>query len=121
MGTACNCMNPTGGGTKCPNQHVAICIRERDGECYGECIPIPGKYYSTGEMFRSWLQFEITSALKDFIEQKTSLKSWKMPDVIVSPETLNSTKGSFQFQLGSDRIYLMFRFEFRSDSPGVNY
>ena len=44
-----------------------------------------------------------------------------MPDVIVSPETLNSTKGNFQFQLGTNRIYLMFRFEFGSDSPNVKY
>lgn len=55
MSSICNCSGSNGGGTKCPDHHVAVCIQEKDGRCYGECIPIPPRFEYDSKEFQVWL------------------------------------------------------------------
>jgi len=56
MSTICNCSSSNGGGTKCPDQNIAICVQGKDGRCYGECIPIPSQFKHDSNHFQVWLK-----------------------------------------------------------------
>jgi len=64
MGTECKCSGSSGGGTKCPDRHIAICIQGKDGGCYGQCIPIPSQFGYDSIDFQGWL--------KQIIQRETS-------------------------------------------------
>ena len=66
MRNECKCTNPDGGGTKCPTQHVAICIRGKDKQCYGECVSIPHSYRVATSDFKQWLVDEIEGAVRQY-------------------------------------------------------
>lgn len=69
----CKCLNPEQGGTKCPVQHVALCIRGKDRECYGECIPIPSSYRSISNEFKLWIQSVVNEKVNEHISEKPHL------------------------------------------------
>ncbi len=73
MSTNCNCQNPKSGGTKCPPQHIALCIRGVDRECYGECIPIPREYRQVSENFTYWMQNEVNQKVQEHISDNSNL------------------------------------------------
>jgi len=59
----CECKNPTGGGMNCPPQYVAVCVRDSDGECRGDCISIPESYSFPSDEFQVWLVEALSSLL----------------------------------------------------------
>src|SRR5687768_7527130 len=67
MRNECKCTNPDGGGTKCPPQHLAVCIRAKDKECYGECVPIPTDYYEDTRDFNQWLGHQVEDVVVDYV------------------------------------------------------
>ncbi|CAM1348722.1 hypothetical protein [Tenacibaculum halocynthiae] len=67
MSSKCKCLNPEKGGTKCPTQHIALCIRGKDRECYGECIPIPSEYNHISDRFTFWAQNEVSERVNEHI------------------------------------------------------
>tara|TARA_Y100000815_G_C13110624_1_gene412983 strand:- start:60 stop:464 length:405 start_codon:yes stop_codon:yes gene_type:complete len=73
MTSKCKCLNPEKGGTKCPTQHIALCIRGKDRECYGECIPIPNKFEKISQNFTQWsentIKERVAEHMKDLTEQ----------------------------------------------------
>lgn len=69
MSTNCKCLNPEGGGTKCPTQHIALCIRGKDRECHGECIPIPNEFKNTSESFAFWSESVIKEKVVEHIKE----------------------------------------------------
>lgn len=75
MSTNCNCQNPKSGGTKCPPQHIALCIRGVDRECYGECIPIPEEYTQFSDQFTYWVENQIKERVKEHIYENPNLYS----------------------------------------------
>lgn len=67
----CRCSGASGGSTKCPENHLAICVRGRDRECYGQCIPIPNQYDHKSESFYQWLSLKLkATTLSHFTEWK---------------------------------------------------
>ena len=112
MSTACKCTNPDGGGTKCPSQHIAVCIRERDGHCYGECVPIPDRYDHITFDFSQWLTRELNRAIREFIDKWTTLNVALFTDQYINTDAIRDYIGQLTFEIGYTRIYVRFRFEF---------
>lgn len=114
MSKECKCTNPDGGGTKCPVQHVAICIRGKDKECYGECVAIPTNYTSTTRGFNQWLQNSIKDVVGIYADEN-------YPDTIrFSPLTISTQSdlldgGRIIFRVGNINIHVRFSYEFRND------
>lgn len=114
MSKECTCTNPNGGGTKCPVQHVAICIRGKDNECYGECVPIPTNYSFITSRFNLWLQSRIENVVGIYASEN-------YPDLMrFSPLTISSQSnlldgGKITFRLDNTSIHVRFSYEFRND------
>lgn len=72
MSSSCKCQNPEKGGTKCPTQHIALCIRGKDRECYGECILIPKEFGKVSQNFTRWseniIKEKVVDHMKDLVE-----------------------------------------------------
>jgi len=115
MSNECRCTNPDGGGTKCPDQHVAICIRGRDRECYGSCVKIPGYYSNTSGEFNRWLQVNIEGEVVVYAIQNYS-REMEIFRLEISSQSELRDGGKITFQIGDVRIYVKFSFQFRNDS-----
>jgi len=118
MSSVCRCLRPDGGGTKCPSQHVAVCIRESDGECYGECIAIPGNYQSIDPRFTQWLNQQLTDAVREFVYKNTSSEGSYLRHQPITGDALGNYSGRLTFDLGSNRIFVRFQFEFAAPQRG---
>ena len=113
MSTECRCTNPDGGGTKCPSHHLAICIRELDGQCYGECIPIPSYFQIVNPHFFQWLEEEVNKAAREFVDIRTSLKGKFINDQPITNKDVSNGGGRLVYRLpGANKVYVWFRFEF---------
>ncbi|MAT90266.1 MAG: hypothetical protein CMC35_06195 [Flavobacteriaceae bacterium] len=73
MSKECNCIKPKGGGTTCPSQHIALCIRGKDRQCYGECIPIPQKFRSFSESFTFWAKNIVKEKVNEHISKNSNI------------------------------------------------
>lgn len=73
MSKECNCISPKGGGTTCPPQHIALCIRGKDRQCYGECIPIPEKFSSFSEIFTVWAKNTVRVKVAEHISKNSNI------------------------------------------------
>ncbi len=62
----CKCIKPDGGGTSCPEQCIALCVRGRDRECQGKCIPIPREFIGASFQFTSWMDKKIKAEMKEY-------------------------------------------------------
>lgn len=67
--SSCKCLNPDGGGTTCPAQHIAICTRWKDGECYGECIPIPKRYSFVSNELKKWIEHIVEANVLSHVDK----------------------------------------------------
>lgn len=114
MGSECKCINPDGGGTKCPPQHVAICIRGKDKECYGECLSIPGVYYVDSPTFKLWLENSINEVVSNFTIQNYPQKNRNS-----RLQRLYNTNlfedGKLMFQIGDIKIFVRVSYVFAND------
>jgi len=119
MSTECKCTNPDGGGTKCPSQHIAVCIRERDGQCYGECVPIPEKYGYVSDRFTQWLEREINHAAREFVNKKTDLNISLFSNQSIKTHEISNYTGQLTYYIGgTNRIFVRFLFEFSKEQRG---
>lgn len=115
MSNECKCTNPDGGGTRCPAQHLAVCIRGKDKECYGRCVPIPSNHSFATRGFKQWLDISIEEAVREY-----ALNNYRrdMEDSYLDRVTgSDSTQGgNMTFHLGGNiRIYVQFSYEFSND------
>lgn len=74
MSNECKCLKPES-TTRCPVQHVAICIKGKNRQCQGECVPIPEGYRETSDSFNDWLSEKVDELVREyaFKDEKTSL------------------------------------------------
>lgn len=115
MGKECKCTNPDGGGTKCPVQHLALCIRGKDMECYGECIPIPNSYHRATNMFHQWLSENIENATELYVRKNFSFYDERI-FINRAAESNTLEGGKVIFDVNNQlRIYVQFEYEFRNN------
>jgi len=114
MSKECKCTNPDGGGTKCPVQHVAICIRGKDKECYGECVPIPTNYTSTTSRFNQWLQNSVEDVVRIYAGENYP-NSIRLSPLTISTQSDLLDGGKITFRIDNINIYVRFSYEFRND------
>jgi len=114
MSKECKCTNPDGGGTKCPVQHVAICIRGKDKECYGECVPIPTSYTSATNRFNQWLQNSVEDAVRTYVTENYS-SSMRFSPLTISSQSDLLDGGKITFRIDTISIHAKFSYEFRND------
>ncbi|SOD81067.1 hypothetical protein [Spirosoma fluviale] len=109
----CKCTHPDGGGTTCPPRHVAICIRGKDKQCYGECKPIPIEYNSVTFQFQKWLSDDIRKAVIEYIEDNypinKDLMSFKRGPDLLLPDSDNLV---YEVE-GIGKIFVKINYEFR--------
>jgi len=72
MSTECKCSN--GGGTRCPERHVAVCVHAKDGRCHGECVPIPSSFENDSNEFQIWLKKTINQIIFSYGPNFISIK-----------------------------------------------
>lgn len=123
MSTQCKCLNPEKGGTKCPEQHLALCIRGKDRECYGECIPIPSDYKKVSERFTAWSEIAIKErVIQHMVDFKEEYRAFESPERL--SESLKTTSdldfsnlsGILEYRtLNFDEIKVNFKFSFSQD------
>jgi hypothetical protein len=114
MSNECKCLNPDGGGTKCPPQHVALCIRGRDRECYGECVPIPINYSRpNSSQFIDWLNDSIRSKVLTYLENNYEdyAKSFNYNVLEKVGEDTSNNGGVLSFQSNVGIIRVRYSFE----------
>lgn len=117
----CKCLKPEGGGTKCPPQHIALCIRGKDKECYGECIPIPNAYRFDTFRFKQWMFDSIENQIGEYVSnvlaQENRLDSLWLEKSVES-SLLNGGTLTFMSPIGN--IYVRFNFQFKDEGfePG---
>ena len=114
MSSQCNCIHPEGGGTICPIQHLAICIRGKDRECYGECIPIPREFNPFSYEFDSWANDIIRTKVEDHISN--NLDYFQDPNGFELPSTPMNYR-----DFGSQKGVFSVRSRFRRDVINVQY
>jgi hypothetical protein len=109
----CKCTNPDGGGTKCPIQHVAVCIRGKDRECYGECVPIPENYSTTTNNFNRWLSEKVKEVVLDYATQNYAIIFNAFLEQMSKSD--RDQGGKITFRFGNVLIYTQFSYEFKND------
>ncbi len=117
----CKCLKPEGGGTKCPPQHIALCIRGKDKECYGECIPIPNTFRFETVKFKEWMTDSIQQQISDYISTVLAQENrhdsfWLEKDV----ESTFQNGGTITFMSPIGSIDVRFNFQFKDEGfePG---
>lgn len=111
MSNECKCINPDGGGTKCPVQHIALCIRGNDQQCYGECLPIPGDYSQQTPNFNQWLQDSIYHSVNEYAEDNYAQRfPYRSLEVQSSAEEPSGGRMTFRFD--NYVIYVKYSFQF---------
>lgn len=116
----CKCLKPEGGGTKCPPQHIALCIRGKDKECYGECIPIPNKYRIESYDFKDWLLDNLESKVGEYVSNNLpNAFPYQSTGINKISESNLSKGGTLTFSSNLGNIYVRYSFEFKDDD--LNY
>ncbi len=115
MSKECKCTNPDGGGTKCPIQHVALCIRGKDKECYGECVLIPNSFYTATDNFNSWLLNKVEEVVFDYASEnyKNQRIDFSLEQILKSDRIQG---GKITFRVDNILIYVQFSYEFKNDN-----
>ncbi|MGO4294413.1 hypothetical protein [Chitinophaga sp. RAB17] len=114
MSNECKCTHPDGGGAKCPVQHVALCIRGKDMQCYGECVPIPGSYSFETSGFNRWLDDIINQSVNDYARANYGEKTSQFGVTRLSDSSALQD-GRITFQLDTIKIHIRFSYEFRNN------
>lgn len=121
MSKECNCLNPKGGGTTCPPQHIALCIRGKDRQCYGECISIPEKFGSFSESFTAWAKNTVKVKVEEHISKNSNIylkPNFKETLHTLEKEEIMDTlpKGISKFRNDTnDEISVQYSFSFADD------
>src|SRR5690554_4855603 len=124
MSANCKCLKPEGGGTKCPTQHIALCIRGKDRECYGECIPIPDDFRKVSKQFTYWSENQIREKVVEYMKEFARDYKAFGPKDQVSRMLRKETEFDFQNLSGrqiystreNDRIVVTFSFSFEENA-----
>lgn len=117
MSNECKCTHPDGGGMKCPSQHLAVCIRGRDKECYGDCIPIPSNYKIQTSDFSLWLIEMITQSVDQYAQEHYSKLITRFP-LKRSSENLQGQGGRMTFRINNFvNIYVRFSYDLPEEGP----
>ncbi|XOV94427.1 MAG: hypothetical protein ACFHWX_06920 [Bacteroidota bacterium] len=120
MSANCKCLNPKGGGTKCPEQHIALCIRGKDRECHGECIQIPDEFTEVSDKFSSWsentIQEKVVEHMKEFENDYHAFGSRESISNMLRTESKQRDQGfsgKFEYSTSQfDRIVVNYSFSF---------
>lgn len=118
MSNECKCTHPDGGGTECPLQHVALCIRGKDRECYGTCIPIPGSYSFPTSGFGNWLDNIIDQSVNDYARANYGEKASQFGVTRLSDSSALQD-GRITFQLDTIEIHIRLSYEFRDNTESL--
>lgn len=115
----CRCL-PDGGGTKCPPQHIAMCIKGTDRHCYGECIPIPLSYSFASSEFLYWMDNSIMKNFGEYIKRNFADRIYYTDD---DPERINKQNfekgGTTVFNVnGIGNFRVRYSYEFINERPG---
>lgn len=65
MSNECKCLKPES-TTRCPVQHVAVCIKGKNRQCHGECVPIPLNYREANDSFNDWLTDKVDELVREY-------------------------------------------------------
>jgi hypothetical protein len=118
MSSQCRCINPDGGGTVCPPQHIALCIRGADMQCYGECTPIPALFDSITRDFAEWVNFSIYTTVNQYAVN-TYDKGEQLIPTLDLVNDLFSFSGQRVYQYGNSRIDVRFSFSFYNEEGSL--
>lgn len=125
--TKCKCVKPDGGGTTCPDKHIAICVRARDRECYGECIAVPASvprspFISLRDSFEDWAEIASEEAAKDYVlsvDQEVSKEQLMQFDVNRFRTEDGGTITFSHFSLG--KIYVRYFYDIKTRNDFNSY
>lgn len=118
----CKCLKPDGGGTKCPPQHIALCIRGKDKECYGECITVPNKFRSESYQFTDWLKDEIENKVAEYVSNNFfHVHTYESKRIEKINESVFDKVGTVTFRSSLGDIHVRYSFEFKGDDLDLDF